>query len=54
MMFLHAGQKNIKELKFHPQYKSMLLTTAEDSYNIFKPNLQEMPEEEIDVIAEES
>lgn len=38
MMFLHAGQKNIKELKFHPYYKSMILTTAEDSYNIFRPN----------------
>ena len=29
----------MKELRFHPQYHSLLLTTAEDSFNIFRPNL---------------
>ena len=29
----------MKELRFHPQYRSLLLTTAEDSFNIFRPNL---------------
>lgn len=38
-MFLHQGQKNMKELRFHPQYRSLILTTAEDSFNIFRPNL---------------
>jgi ribosome assembly protein RRB1 len=48
-MFLHQGQTNIKELRFHPVYREMLLTTAEDSYNIFRPNLE--PEEEEDAEA---
>lgn len=29
----------MKELRFHPQYRSLLLTTAEDSFNVFRPNL---------------
>ena len=40
MMFLHQGQKNIKELRFHPQYSCLMATTAEDSFNVFKPNLE--------------
>jgi len=47
LMFLHQGQTNIKELRFHPLYREMLLTTAEDSYNVFRPNLE--PEEEDEV-----
>lgn len=39
MMFLHQGQKNMKELRFHPQYANTIVTTAEDSFNIFRPNL---------------
>jgi ribosome assembly protein RRB1 len=38
LMFLHLGQENIKELRFHPYYDSVLISTAQDSYNIFKPN----------------
>mmetsp|Transcript_38592 Transcript_38592/g.44216 ORF Transcript_38592/g.44216 Transcript_38592/m.44216 type:complete len:182 (-) Transcript_38592:28-573(-) len=38
LMFLHLGQENIKELRFHQQRESVLITTAQDSYNIFKPN----------------
>lgn len=45
-MFLHQGQTNIKELRFHPYYREMLVTTAEDSYNIFRPNLEPDEEEE--------
>jgi len=40
MMFLHQGQNNIKELRFHPQYSCVIATTAEDSFNVFKPNLE--------------
>lgn len=29
----------MKELRFHPQFRSLLLTTSEDSFNIFRPNL---------------
>lgn len=39
LMFLHQGQTNMKELRFHPYYREMIVTTAEDSYNIFRPNL---------------
>jgi ribosome assembly protein RRB1 len=46
LMFLHQGQKNMKELRFHPQYRSLLLTTAEDSFNVFRPNLDPDFEEE--------
>ena len=40
MMFLHQGQNNIKELRFHPQYACLMATTAEDSFNVFRPNLE--------------
>ena len=40
MMFLHQGQRNMKELRFHPQYQCLMVTTAEDSFNIFRPNLE--------------
>ena len=29
----------MKELRFHPYYREMIITTAEDSFNIFRPNL---------------
>ena len=29
----------MKELRFHPQFRTIILTTAEDSFNIFRPNL---------------
>ena len=36
----------MKELRFHPQYRSLLLTTAEDSFNVFRPNLDPDYEED--------
>lgn len=39
LMFLHQGQNNMKELRFHPQMRTLLFTTAEDSFNVFRPNL---------------
>ena len=29
----------MKELRFHPQFRTLILTTSEDSFNIFRPNL---------------
>jgi hypothetical protein len=34
----------MKELRFHPQFGTLIATTAEDSFNIFRPNLE--PEED--------
>ena len=30
----------MKELRFHPQYANTLVTTAEDSFNVFRPNFE--------------
>jgi len=41
----------MKELKFHPQYHTLLATTAADSFNVFRPNLD--PDDEANQIAED-
>ena len=42
----------MKELRFHPQYQEIIATTAADSFNIFRPNLD--PEDEANQFPEES
>jgi ribosome assembly protein RRB1 len=37
LVFLHQGQENIKELKFHPLFKNLIVSTAENGINVFKP-----------------
>jgi ribosome assembly protein RRB1 len=37
LIFLHQGQENIKDLKFHPQFKNFIVSTAENGINVFKP-----------------
>ncbi len=37
LIFLHQGQENIKDLKFHPHYRNFLVSTAENGINVFKP-----------------
>lgn len=41
VIFLHHGQEDIKEIRWHPVYKDVLLTTAHSGFNLFKPAINE-------------
>ena len=43
----------MKELRFHPQFRTIILTTAEDSFNIFRPNLDPDFEDDAEMANEE-
>lgn len=38
LMFVHQGQEEIKELRYHPVYYEMIVSTAANGLNAFKPS----------------
>ena len=46
LVFLHQGQINLKDVKFHPVFKNMLISSAENGLNLFRPNFSDEPSED--------
>lgn len=44
LLFIHMGQKNTKEVMWHPSFTSLLVSTAEDGINVFKPSNITLPD----------
>ena len=40
LLFIHAGQEDMKEARFHPQLPGVVFSTAADGFNVWKPDVQ--------------
>lgn len=41
MLFLHQGQEDLKDVKWHPVYQNVMMTSASDGYNVFQPGIDD-------------
>lgn len=46
MIFLHQGQDDIKELRWHPVLENTIVTTAANGFNIFQPGVNQEESED--------
>lgn len=45
LMFIHQGIEDVKEIRHHPLLPDVILTTALNGFNVFKPNYEEVEAE---------
>lgn len=43
LLFIHMGQKNVKDAQWHPACPSLIVSTAEDGLNVFQPSNIALP-----------
>jgi len=48
LLFIHQNQTDVKEIRYHQQIPSVLMSTAIEGFDIFKPNLTEQEQMEAD------